>query len=337
MGAAKLNIKLICFFIIGIMAFQSVWTVCLFANNDNDENLLNSDIRITIKETNLVKQSQVFLGDISEIQANGFLKEALAKIVVSSSPKPDQIKSFDKKKIISIIRGQRYLPDNIIMISPRRIYVKRLGQVISKQDVRQFVEQYLSQIFKNQDYQLKTFNVRGLETYPQGKLQFCPDSDDMLDKHGKLSFYLDVVIDGNKEDRLSVSGLVALYDNVLHTTRSYAKGETISKETVCLKKENVFEIGRTGIKTFEEISHKILNYSVRKGDILKTNFFADPPLIQKGDIITLVARNNNLEIITSGISKEDGFENELIKVESLSSGKLVRGIVKGKSRVEVAY
>jgi flagella basal body P-ring formation protein FlgA len=336
MGAGKLNIKLIFFFIVGIMAFQPVWTGCLFAAAD-DEQLLNSDIRITIKETSLVKQSRVFLGDISDIQANGFLKEALEKIVVGSSPKPDQIKLFDRKKIISIVRGQRYLPENITLVSPRRIYVKRPGQVISKQDVRQFVDQYLSQIFKTRDYQLKTFNVRGLEPYPQGKLRFCPDSSDITDKHGKLSFYLDVIIDEKKEDRLSVSGGVAVYENVLHTKRSYTKGETLSRDMVYREKKNIFELGGTGIKTFEEIGQKILKSSVRKGDVLKTSFFADPPLIRKGDIITLVARNKNLEIVTSGISKEDGFENELIKVESLSSGKLVRGIVKGKSRVEVVY
>ena len=99
MVAVKLNIKSILLFIVGIMMVLQAWPGCLFADDDP---ALNSDIRITIKETNLVKQSKVFLGDISDIQANGFLKEALEKIVVSSSPKPDKIKSFNKKKIISL-------------------------------------------------------------------------------------------------------------------------------------------------------------------------------------------------------------------------------------------
>ena len=60
-------------------------------------------------------------------------------------------------------------------------------------------------------------------------------------------------------------------------------------------------------------------------------------MVQKGDIVTLVARNENMLIVTSAISKEDGFKNELIKVENLNSGKLVRGIVKEKYKVEVVY
>ena len=64
---------------------------------------------------------------------------------------------------------------------------------------------------------------------------------------------------------------------------------------------------------------------------------AESPLIKKGDIIRLIVKNDNLLIVTSGLSKENGFENQLIKVENLSSGKLVRGIVKEKSKVEVVY
>ncbi|MBU1340928.1 MAG: flagellar basal body P-ring formation chaperone FlgA [Proteobacteria bacterium] len=334
MISIKLNIRLVLLFLVALLSVQQGWMSCLMAD---DGQRPNGDIKIIIKETNLVKKSDVLLGDISEIQANGFLKEALENIVLGSSPKPDKVKSFDRKKIVSIIQSQRYLPDNMTITSPQRIYVKRLCQTILKQDVKKFVDTRLSQVFKQKEYQLASFNVRGLEPYPQGKTLFRMESNDMIDKKGKLSLFLDVIIDGLKEDRLSVTGEVKVYENVLHAKRSFAKGETLGKADVFLEKNNIFDLGDNFIKTFEEIDKKILTSSVRKGECLKTSLLAEPPLIHKGDIVTLVAKNDNLMIVTSGISIEDGFENGVIKVENLTSGKLVRGIVKTKSKVEVVY
>lgn len=330
----KINIKFIGFFILGFIAIQHLCLYSLFAE---DNQVFESSIKIMVKETSLVKQSHIFLGDIADINANGFLKESLEKIEISFSPKPGKIKSFDEKKIVSIIQGQRYLPENIVVTSPKQIYVKRLSQTISKQKIRQFVDAELSLLFKHQEYQLKTLNIRGLELYPQGDTKLVFDSDKIINKNGKLICYIDVIIDGKKEDRLSISGLVARYENVLYTKRSLKKGETISIDDIILKKKNIFELSENFIKAFHEIDGKILKSGVRKGDYLKTSLLAEPPMVQRGDIVTLVARNENLLIVTSAISKEDGFQNELIKVENLNSGKLVRGIVKEKSKVEVVY
>jgi flagella basal body P-ring formation protein FlgA len=318
----------------GIMAFQQLGINDLFAEDDP---VSKADIRITIKETSLVVPAHIFLGDIADIQANGLLKEALGKVVLGSAPKPDQIKSFDRKKILSVIQGQQYLPENIMIHSPERIYVKRLGQVISKQDVRQVMDQYFARVFNNKDCQLTSFDVRGLEVYPRGKTRLLVDPDGSISKKGRLSFFLDVIIEGKKEDRVSISGAVAVYETVLHTTRAYAKGETISRETVYPEKKNMFELTEKGITTFEQIDQKILKSRIRKGDVLKQSLLMDPPLIRKGDMIQLIAGSETLSIVTSGISREDGFKNKVITVENISSGKLVRGIVKGKSKVEVMY
>ena len=330
----SVNIKAIILFLMGITALQQVWVTGLLAGDDP---VTSADIRITIKETSLVVPSHIFLGDIADIQANGLLKEALEKVVLGSSPKPGKIKSFDRKKIRAVVRGQRYLPENITILSPQRVYVKRLGQVISKQDVRHVMDQYLARVFNNKDCQLTSFDVRGLEVYPRGKTRLLVDPDGNISKKGRLSFFLDVIIEGEKEDRVSISGVVAVYETVLHTTRAYAKGETISPETVYLEKKNIFELTEKGIKTVEEIAQKILKSSIRKGAVLKHSLLMDPPLIKKGDMIQLIAKNETLSIVTSGISREDGFKNTVITVENISSGKLVRGIIKGTSKVEVMY
>lgn len=294
-------------------------------------------IVITIKENSMVQWDHIFLGDIADISAHGFLKEAIEKIDLGTSPKPDKIRSIDKRKILSAIHGRRFLPKDILITCPERVYVKRLSRETSVQDIREYVENRLSGIFKNREYQLITFQVKGLEPYPPGKTKLFSDTEEMVDKNGKLSLFVDIVIDGKKTDRVSVSGLVALYETVLLAKSSYEKGEILSREKVYAQKKNIFEIGHDYIKSFEAIEGKQLVSQIRKDECITSKLTASLPLIQKGDIVSLFARNESLLIVTTGVCREDGFENDIIKVENLNSGKIIKGIVKEKSKVEVIY
>ena len=77
--------------------------------------------------------------------------------------------------------------------------------------------------------------------------------------------------------------------------------------------------------------------SMAKGDVVDAHRLKALPLIEKGDVITLVAHQGNIRILTSGISMEDGYVDQPIEVENLRSGKLVRGLVRAKNTVEVMY
>jgi len=338
MFSIKTDSKFSVFLIFGIVLVSFIFTTSIFADNNPDQNLKNKNrIKITINETNFVKKPYVFLKDIADIHASQFLKETLDNIEVGRSPKPGQVKIFDKNKILSLIEHQRYLPKNIIFISPAQIYVKRLSQEISKIEIRQFVELELAKVFKDKDYKLETLHVRGFEQYPEGKIKLQFDSNQMINNSGKLKFYINVIIDGNQEDRLNISGQVAVYENIFFAQNNLARGDVISRNCVYQDKKNIYNLRGGFINSFDELDGKTVRSTVRKGDYFKHNILAESPLIKKGDIVRLIVKNDNLLIITSGLSKENGFENELIKVENLGSGKLVRGIVKEKSKVEVVY
>ena len=338
MFSIKTDMKFSVLFIFGIVLASFVFTTSIFADNNQEQELINKNrVKITISETNFVKKPYVFLKDIAAIHANQFLKETLDNIEVGRSPKPGQVKVFDKNKILSLVEHQLYLSENIIFTSPSQIYVKRLSQEISKKEIRQFVELELAKIFKGKDYKLKKLHIRGLEQYPEGKIKLQFDSNEMINNSGKLKFYINVIIDGNQEDRLNISGQIVVYENIFFAQNEFARGDLISQDFVYQERKDIYSLRGGFVTSFDDLDGKTVKSTVRKGDYFKHNILAESPLIKKGDIVRLIFKNDNLLIVTSGLSKENGFENELIKVENLGSGRLVRGIVKEKSKVEVVY
>ena len=307
----------------------------VFADNI-DEQL--DEIKIIINQTNFVGNNKVFLKDVADIYANDFLVQELGKIELGTSPFPGRIKLFSKLSIVSTIEKQRYLPKNVTIESEPRIYVKRLSQNVKKEDIKQFVEQCLTSFYKYQNYEFINFEVKGLETYPKGKIDFFLNGNCEPDKKGKFNFGLDIIVEKEKVDTIRVYALIAVYDEVLFVNKSFKRGDSIQKEDTYKKRENIFEFSGNYIKNFDEIEYKILKSRIKKNGYLKAQFFEDPPLIKKGDIVNIVANKSpNLKIVAPGVSKENGFFNDVIKVENLNTGKYIRGIVKSRLKVLVLY
>lgn len=302
-----------------------------------DDRSVVGTVRIDIQPSSQVKASEIFLEDIAQIEAHGFLKEALNQIRLDRSPDPGQIKRLVKERIISTIKRQKYLPDHAAIRCPAEIYVKRLSQKISKDRIQALVDARIKESFKGKSYEISSFDVSGLERYPAGEVLLQLDSDTIVNSRGKIYGAVNVLIDGKREDRLQISGKAAVFDTVFLAARYLKKGEQISRTSVYSAPKNIFENGSDGVRTWEALAGKIVSSGMNKDAMILKNKLADPPLVKKGDVIKLFVKKNHLLIVASGISKENGYQNELIKVENISSGKLVRGIVKAPSEVEVVY
>ncbi len=318
-------------------ALSIVFALPAVAKVSDNKSSSGSSVVITIQKNNRVNTEKIALGQIAQIQADLLLKESLEKLIVGNAPKPEKIKVYNKDKIISLIQGCRYLPKDTIIMSADRVYVKRLSQKISKEDVRQFVIDSFHRRYPEKEFELTRFQVQGLDLYPQGKTIFKADTRDMLDTRGRVSVFIDVMVDGTRVDRISVKGEVAVYEKIFLASGNFKKDQKLSRADLHLERKNVFELEQDYVRQFKTIENKVLKINLKKGDCLRTSQFSEPFLVKKGEVVTLVAKNENLMIVTSGICKENGFKNSPVQVENLSSGKLIRGIVREKSKVEVVY
>jgi flagella basal body P-ring formation protein FlgA len=294
-------------------------------------------VTIKLNQSGLVKGTRVFLGDIADIMASGVLKEAIAEIDLGAAPGPGKIKYFDRRKIVSIIRSRRFVPDNIEIISPERVYIKCMGQTLTPARVKDFVGHCLAEELRGRDFEFLSFNVNGLEPYPVAKLEIQPASGRIVRNKGRISSFLDIIVDGRKQDRLNISGRIAVYADLACASRIIEKGSIVSGADMYLERRNIFEINDGFVTDPAAVVGKIATRRIRKGQYINPEFFSEPPVIRKGDIVDLIVKNPGLLIVTRARSREDGYADKMIMVENLSSGKLVRGIVKGRSKVEVVY
>ena len=86
-----------------------------------------------------------------------------------------------------------------------------------------------------------------------------------------------------------------------------------------------------------EVVGKRMVLSVNPQEILRKSMVEVPPLIKKGDRVTLLVENAHFQITGTGEAKEDGRAGERIKVINISSQKEVFGRVVDGHTLQVDF
>jgi flagella basal body P-ring formation protein FlgA len=73
------------------------------------------------------------------------------------------------------------------------------------------------------------------------------------------------------------------------------------------------------------------------GAILTNQQLLGAKAVQRGQTVTLIADAGGMSVRMSGRALSDGFINQRIRVENLSSGKIVEGIARSEQVVEIVF
>jgi flagella basal body P-ring formation protein FlgA len=76
---------------------------------------------------------------------------------------------------------------------------------------------------------------------------------------------------------------------------------------------------------------------ISTGAILTNQTLLGIKAVQRGQTVTLIARVGGMSVRMSGRALSDGFVNQRVQVENLSSGKTVEGIARSEQIVEIIF
>ncbi len=296
-----------------------------------------ASVKVVVNEFSQVEGEQILLGQIARIEATPFVTEILETIDLGKSPKPGKIKTLTKAKIISQLRSSQGAPEEMQLVAPDKIYVKQAYQELPKEAVRNQVDHLLSDYFSGREHEVKRIQVQDTGFYPKGDLVMTVPSPIGVDKKGNFNFSLDVLVNRKREDVIRIRGQVAVYETIACAAENLEKGSPISEQDIILIRKDIFSLRGQFARDAQSFEGQQLKIDVRKNDPVLMDWLAPLPLIQKGAVVALVAEARNIRIVTSGIAREDGFKDRMVRVENLKSGKMVRGIVRQGPVVEVIY
>lgn len=292
-------------------------------------NALDSQIEkvyVYLKAEAEATTGQILLGDVAEVSGfNEKLIRSLNRLPLGPAPMPGKSLTLAKADIRRSMVTHRIDPVKVALVGENLVEVKRSGRTITKDDIAPLVEDYVerswadrqvrteiiySRMPKEMTVQSNNFDLRVLDPVKPGV-------------SGSIALSLAALENDRVLVRIPVSLKVRAFGKVAVMSRDVRQGELLLPEDFSFIEREITRKHSTPVRTAEEAASKKLKRTVKAGQILTLGHLEIPPLIERGDEVTLIVQYKGIRVGCSGKAWEKGRLGDRIMVRNQYGKNLV--------------
>lgn len=128
---------------------------------------------------------------------------------------------------------------------------------------------------------------------------------------------------GNLIRTQSVRVRIEVLRDVIIAARPLPSGTTLTENDIGTVRRWVRRIHPQTLPSMEAAKGKRLSTQLSTGAEILSTMLKEIPLVRKGKVVKIVFDNGLMQIITVGLSEEDGFAGNIIRVRNIKSNKIV--------------
>ncbi len=209
---------------------------------------------------------------------------------------------------------------------------------VSEDDVASAVQKEFAEQGLDEDLDLEFFGGQSsfvIENAKTAKIMVTGLKYD--ETQNKFSVNVEVFADGKPEVRSALQGKYYVLTEAYVPVRNINKGEVIKAADLKSVKVRRNRIKANVMTSVEQLEDKEAKRSLKEGKLISDREVGERILIKKGDVINLVYKTEQMQIIAKGEALSDGAKNQKIEVENTKSKKKVYGVVIDADTVEVNF
>ncbi len=291
---------------------------------------------ITFKKEAQVADNFVVLGNIADFSENSPLAEALTEMVVAQAPEPGSTAQLVARTVIRDILRKNPLPRSTRWFGSATIILHRAGMEITAADIFKEIDTYLASKKDILPEAELTFTAgkKPLPFFlPEGKIdwEIRPSDPDII---GSSHFSVIIKVDNRVRKNLRVAGKVKAVTRIVVAKDDLQRGAMITPDMITMATADISRMSHPFF-TMRDVIGKKLKRTIYKGAAIERSLVEYPPVIVKNQLVKIVVQKGNLFISASGVARMNGKMNEVIRVQNLSSRKLIFCKVAAPGIVEV--
>jgi flagella basal body P-ring formation protein FlgA len=141
--------------------------------------------------------------------------------------------------------------------------------------------------------------------------------------------------EGGSPWKMYVTVDVVVRETVLVAARTLPSGHVVTGDDVRSEERDVSGMVGGYLSRADELVGQHLKNQIMAGRVITPAMLQADLVIRRGQSVTILVRNESLNISMAGKALTDGAVNQRIKVENLASRRIVEGLVRSPEHVEV--
>lgn len=283
-----------------------------------------------------VQEDSVFLGDVAVISGLDSLSHEIKEVYLGRAPAPGKRRSL-RGAMIQAKLDRLDLPENAVIEIPSRVKVHRSFQEVDDQDFEDMLIDYLNDKLPVGHFEVSRFQVRGNGAVAEGMLDVVLEDSRNDEDYGQISLKGIISVDGKMERRVSIAAWVDYEAPVVVAARKLDRMDVLTAGDVTVEMRNLSRLPDGVVTDPKEVRGMRLRQDMDAGEHMLSRMLEKPPLVERGEDVTIMAENGVLSITAIGLAKESGGLGDAIEVENKMSEKIITCRVTGPAQVEVTF
>ncbi len=319
---------------IQVLSLQIIIVLFALTSNCLGETLF----KVKVKPFSLVKNKKVKLGDIAQLTGNKpELVRSAKSIVLTSAPPFGKSIFIGKSLIKGALMRQGFDLKKIKLIFPNKIMVKNKLTIISKDEVKESIRDY---IYKNMPWdknqvKISEIDFNGKILLPNGEITQKITSKKYSSFIGELPLFLEFKVDGRSHRRQKIKVKIDVLIPAVLTRGPMKRNQIISEKDIYVENKWVSNKSQKMITSIADVIGKRLKKNLKTGEPLFESLLEIPSTIKKGKRVLILVETKNVRITIPGIAVEAGKKGQIIKVKNVDSNKVVYARVMDNSTVKI--
>ena len=302
--------------------------------------LASDQIRLTLKEKVVVDQDMVRLSDIADISGTPEATSChLGATMVAKSPLPGQTRFVSLDYIRIRLRQAGFQTDDMTFQGVQDVQISREAATLSRDTVIHAVETSIREQmpWKNEDVVINNIHFDDDIQLPTGKLTYRMVPNRNEDFLGRTVISLQLFVDGELVKKTWVHADISVMADVVKVVRPLGKNQKIEGADMAVVRSDLADLSSDTIRSAEEALGSRTTQMIYPNTILKAGMISLAPLVNRGDIVKIVANVGPMTITATGKVKQQGCKGEMISVINTDSNRVISARVIGPSAVEVEF
>ena len=212
-------------------------------------------------------------------------------------------------------------------------------QSISEAKFRELFKEYLSHHLgkEESDIIVSRFKIIGNSPVPAGKVSFQLFQKDKRRLKGYVRLVAIISVNRVVKDKINLSGWVDVFESVVCTRRNLKKGEIVKKDDLYIARKNISHLSPNILTDMSKVVGLMAKHRIKADTCLKGWMLEKSPIVDRGDMVTILAESGDLKVTVPGRVLERGYLGELIRVQNSMSKKKIYARVINNSTVMVDF
>jgi flagella basal body P-ring formation protein FlgA len=259
--------------------------------------------------------------------------------MITKAPLPGDTQQIDLSLVQKRLKQHQINLAAVIVEAPPQIIIARSHVEIQKEEIEKIVSEFIIQQIPrdNKTLRIKEIQVPVGIILPKGRITYRVTAPRNRQLMGRCPLSVHFSINGNTEKKIWVTAVLEVLGPVVVTRKPLGRYRPIAADDIEVQTMDLANLPANVLSDPEAAIGKRTKRAIGAQMPLRADSIELPPLVKRGDFVTIIAESKNLKVTTLGQVKKRGCLGERIPVVNLDSKKVLHALVVDANTVKVDF